>query len=80
MKLMKPLALLASFGLVAGSLCAAIAIAPAVAERGGRMPLTAAGGLLIFAVLMVGLLSSFVATRVVMRAPVVGCTAALPDR
>jgi hypothetical protein len=64
-------ALLLTGGLVAGSLCAAIAIAPAVAERGGRMPLTAAGGLLIFAVLMVGLLSSFVATRVVIRAPVV---------
>jgi ABC-type antimicrobial peptide transport system permease subunit len=64
-------ALLLTGGLVAGSLCAAIAIAPAVAERGGRMPLTAAGGLLIFAVLVVGLLSSLVATRLVMRAPVV---------
>jgi ABC-type lipoprotein release transport system permease subunit len=64
-------ALLLTGGLIAGSLCAAVAIAPAVAERGGRMPLTAAGGLLIFAVLVVGLLSSLVATRVVMRAPVV---------
>jgi len=64
-------ALLLTGGLVAGSLCAAIAIAPAVAERGGRMPLTAAGGLLIFAVLVVGLLSSLMATRLVMRAPVV---------
>jgi hypothetical protein len=35
------------------------------------MPLTAAGALLIFAVFVVGLLSSLVATRVVMRAPVV---------
>jgi hypothetical protein len=64
-------ALLLTGGLIAGGLCAAIAIAPAVAERGGRMPLTAAGALLIFAVFVVGLLSSLVATRVVMRAPVV---------
>jgi ABC-type lipoprotein release transport system permease subunit len=64
-------ALLLTGGLIAGTLCAAIAIAPAVAERGGRMPLTAAGSLLIFAVFVVGLLSSLVATRVVMRAPVV---------
>ena len=35
------------------------------------MPLTAAGGLLIFAVFVTGLLSSLVATRVVTGAPVV---------
>jgi ABC-type antimicrobial peptide transport system permease subunit len=58
-------ALLLAGGLAAGALCAAIAIAPAVAERGGRMPLTAGGGLLIFAVFITGLLSSLVATRVV---------------
>jgi hypothetical protein len=56
-------------GLVAGALCAAIAVAPAVAERGGRMPLTAAGGLLIFAVFVVGLLSSLMAARLVINAP-----------
>ena len=64
-------ALLLTGGLIAGGLCAAIAIAPAVVERGGRMPLTAAGTLLIFAVFVVGLLSSLVAVRAVMRAPVV---------
>ncbi|MGH9253860.1 MAG: FtsX-like permease family protein [Vicinamibacterales bacterium] len=62
-------ALLLGGGLVAGTVCAAIAIAPAVAERGGRMPLTAGGGLLIFAVFVTGLLSSLVGARVVARAP-----------
>ena len=61
--------LLLAGGLLAGALCAAIAVGPAVAERGGRMPLTAAGGLLIFAVFVVGLLSSLMATRLVTDAP-----------
>ena len=61
--------LLLTGGLLSGAVCAAIAIAPAVAERGGRMPLTAAGGLLIFAVFVTGLLSSLAATRVVTNAP-----------
>ena len=64
-------ALLLAGGLVAGALCAAIAIAPAVVERGGRMPLTAAGSLLIFAVFVTGLLSSLLATRVVTGSPLV---------
>jgi putative ABC transport system permease protein len=63
--------LLLAGGLVAGGLSAVIAIAPAVAERGGRMPLTAAGALLIFAVFVAGLLSSLAATRVATTAPVV---------
>lgn len=50
-------------GVTAGALCAALAIAPAVAERGGRLPLTSGGLLLLFAVLTVGLLSSLLATR-----------------
>ncbi len=64
-------ALLLTGGLVAGGLCAALAIGPAVAERGGRMPLTAAGALLIFAVFVTGLLSSLAATRVVTSGPLV---------
>jgi ABC-type lipoprotein release transport system permease subunit len=64
-------ALLLAGGLLAGALCAAIAIAPAVVERGGRMPLTAAGTLLIFAVFVTGLLSSLLATRFVTGAPLV---------
>lgn len=56
-------------GLLAGAVCAAVAVAPAVAERGGRLPLSAGGGLLLFAVFVTGLLSSLVATRMVVRAP-----------
>ena len=63
--------LLLAGGLAAGGLSAVIAIAPAVAERGGRMPLTAAGALLIFAVFVAVLLSSLAATRVATTAPVV---------
>jgi ABC-type lipoprotein release transport system permease subunit len=56
-------------GVVAGAACAALAIAPAVAERGGRVPLTSGGALLLFAVLAVGLLSSLVATRAAVKGP-----------
>ena len=62
-------ALLLAGGLTAGALSAALAIAPAVAERGGRLPLTSGGALLIFAVLVTGLLSSLVAARAATRAP-----------
>lgn len=61
--------LLLAAGLASGALCAGLAIAPAIAERGGRLPLTSAGTLLLFAVLMTGLLSSVVATRAATRAP-----------
>ena len=56
-------------GLVFGAACAAIAIAPGVALRGGRLPLTSGGALLLFAVLVAGLLSSVAATRAATRAP-----------
>ena len=62
-------ALLLAGGLVAGAACAALAIAPAVVERGGRVPLTSGGALLLFAVFATGLLSSLVATRAATRAP-----------
>jgi putative ABC transport system permease protein len=61
--------LLLAAGLVAGALCAGLAIAPAIAERGGRLPLTSGGALLLFAVFATGLLSSIVATRAATRAP-----------
>jgi len=61
--------LLLAAGLVSGALCAGLAIAPAIAERGGRLPLTSGGALLLFAVFMTGLLSSVVATRAATRAP-----------
>jgi ABC-type lipoprotein release transport system permease subunit len=55
--------LLLAVGLIAGAACAALAITPAVLERGGRLPLTSGGALLLFAVFATGLLSSLVATR-----------------
>jgi putative ABC transport system permease protein len=62
-------ALLLTAGLVAGAVCAGLAIAPAVAERGGRIPLTSGGALLLFAVFVTGLLSSIIATRAAIRGP-----------
>jgi putative ABC transport system permease protein len=62
-------ALLLTAGLVAGAVCAGLAIAPAIAERGGRVPLTSGGGLLLFAVFATGLLSSMIATRAAIRGP-----------
>ena len=62
--------LLLAGGLGVGAICAAVAIAPTVVERGGRLPISAAGLLVIFAVFLTGLLSSLAATRLVSRAPV----------
>jgi ABC-type lipoprotein release transport system permease subunit len=61
--------LLLAGGLLAGAACAALAITPAVMERGGRLPLTSGTALLLFAVFATGLLSSLVATRAATRAP-----------
>jgi hypothetical protein len=62
-------ALLLAGGLLTGAVCAGLAIAPAVLERGGRLPLTSGGALLLFGVFLAGLLSSVVATRAATRAP-----------
>jgi ABC-type antimicrobial peptide transport system permease subunit len=61
--------LLLGSGLLAGAMCAALAIAPSVIERGGRVPLTSGGALLLFAVFVTGLLSSIVAMNAATRAP-----------
>jgi hypothetical protein len=61
-------ALLLAGGLTAGALAAAVAIAPALAERGGRM-LSSRGAVLLLAVFAAGLLSSVVALRAATRAP-----------
>ncbi|OFW01442.1 MAG: hypothetical protein A3I61_14855 [Acidobacteria bacterium RIFCSPLOWO2_02_FULL_68_18] len=61
--------LLLAGGLATGALCAALAIAPAVAERGGRLPIGSGGALLLFGVFVTGLLSSLVATRAATHAP-----------
>jgi ABC-type lipoprotein release transport system permease subunit len=56
-------------GLTAGALSAALAIAPAVAERGSRLPFTSGSALLMIAVLITGLLSSVIALRAATRMP-----------
>ena len=60
--------LLLAWGLAIGTACALVAIAPTVFERGGRLPLTSSGWLLV-AVFAAGLLSSIVATRAALRTP-----------
>ncbi|PYR60824.1 MAG: hypothetical protein DMF91_11290 [Acidobacteria bacterium] len=62
-------ALLLGWGLAIGALCALVAIAPAAAEHGGRLPVTASGATLVVAVLVAGLVSSTIATRAALRAP-----------
>src|SRR5207247_9711537 len=44
-------------GLALGGACAVVAIAPTVADRGGRVPVTGAGALLLLAVFLAGLVS-----------------------
>jgi hypothetical protein len=61
-------ALLLACGLLTGTLCALLAIAPVVAARGGRLPL-ASLGLLLAAVVVSGLAASLVATAAALRAP-----------
>ena len=55
-------------GLGAGTVCALVAIAPAWIERGGQFPVMSLAGLLL-AVAMAGLVSSFAATIVAVRSP-----------
>ena len=62
-------ALLLAWGLAVGALCAIVAIAPAVVERGGRLPAAGSAGLLVLAVFAAGLVSSVIATRAALRAP-----------
>jgi ABC-type lipoprotein release transport system permease subunit len=65
-------AVLLGWGLAAGALSALVAVAPAALERGARLPLTTGGWLLLLAVLTAGLVSSLIATRAALRAPLVG--------
>jgi putative ABC transport system permease protein len=64
-------AVLLGWGLAAGAVSALVAIAPAALERGARLPLTSGGWLLLLAVLGAGLVSSLIATRAALRAPLV---------
>ena len=65
-------AVLLGWGLAAGAVSALVAIAPAALERGARIPLAAGGWLLLLAVLAAGLVSSVIATRAALRAPLIG--------
>jgi hypothetical protein len=58
-------------GLATGAFCALVAIAPAVIERGGRVPATGTGAILLAAVFAAGVVSSVVATRAALRTPLV---------
>ena len=42
---------------------------PAALERGGRLPMTSGGAMLLFAVFLAGLLSSVMATRAALSTP-----------
>jgi putative ABC transport system permease protein len=56
-------------GLTAGAFSAALAIAPAVAERGSMLPFTSGSVVLMAGVLVTGLLSSVLALRAATRMP-----------
>jgi len=55
-------------GLACGAACAALAIAPVIFDRGGRLPAPSLG-LILIAVLASGLITSLVATIAALRAP-----------
>jgi ABC-type lipoprotein release transport system permease subunit len=55
-------------GLVTGTVCALVAIAPVILERGGRLPITSLA-LLLGSVLLVGLTASLGATTAALRSP-----------
>ena len=60
--------LLLSLGLATGTICALLAIAPAIVSRGGHLPLVSIGALLA-AVLATGILASLAATAAALRSP-----------
>jgi len=63
-------ALLLCGGLVTGSACALLAIAPTLLARGGQLP-TVALGVLLLAVMVAGLTASLAATIAAWRAPLI---------
>jgi putative ABC transport system permease protein len=65
-------ALLLAAGLGLGAVAAAVAVGPAAMARGARLPISAGGALLLLAVLAAGLLSSLLATRAALKAPLIG--------
>jgi hypothetical protein len=64
--------LLLVYGLAIGTLCAVVAVVPAVLDRGGWLPIRAGGWLLLGGVFIAGLLSSMAATYAALRTPLLG--------
>src|SRR6202035_1469870 len=64
--------LLLGWGLAIGTCCALVAVAPAVAERGGRLPMTVGSCVVLAAVFATGVLSSIAATTAALGAPLLG--------
>ena len=60
--------LLLVLGLAIGTVCALLAIAPALLDRGGRLPIVSLG-VLVLAVLVSGLLASLVGTWAALKSP-----------
>jgi ABC-type lipoprotein release transport system permease subunit len=69
-------ALLLVCGLVIGTVCALVSIAPAVIDRGGHLPTAAGAWLVLFGVFGTGLVSSIVATRAAIRSRLLDALAA----
>jgi putative ABC transport system permease protein len=61
--------LLLVLGLATGTICALLAIAPALSMRGGRLPIESLA-VLLGAVLITGIAASLAATRAALRSPV----------
>ena len=59
-------------GLAIGTLCAVIAVVPAMLDRGTWLPIRGGGWLLLGGVFIAGLLSSMAATYAALRAPLLG--------
>jgi ABC-type antimicrobial peptide transport system permease subunit len=56
-------------GLLLGAVSASIAVIPAIADRGGRLPISAAGALVVTAVLVAGILATLISARLATRGP-----------
>lgn len=65
-------ALVLTSGLLVGTVCALVAVAPAAIDQGGTLPTTAGSWLTLFAVFGVGLIASLAAARAATRTSLLG--------
>ncbi len=56
-------------GLLIGAVAAAVATVPAVLERGGRLPISTTGGVLLALIVVAGTISTALAARIAIRQP-----------